>query len=164
MDKNLREMSLVCLIISLVRLLTGRLRLSKQYIGNSIIMKDGREFTIFRHITKHPVSKSKTDCIFIVSFKFSHLSYKANKIASIIPMLMITGFPGFVRKIYAVNSESGYWQGMYQWDSAEHLEAYKKSFVFRMMNKRALPETIKSIELINLNLNKFIEDNTVSYN
>ena len=77
-------------------------------------------------------------------------------------MLLITGVPGFVAKCYAVDHNSGYWQGMYQWKSMKHLEEYKKSFVFKMMNKRAIKETIKSIELNNQILTDFIEDNTVN--
>ena len=77
-------------------------------------------------------------------------------------MLMITGFPGFVAKMYAVNPDDGYWQGIYQWKSIKHLEDYKKSFVFRMMNRRAINKTIKSVEMINQKLIDIIEDESVN--
>jgi hypothetical protein len=48
---------------------------------------------------------------------------------------------------------------MYQWESLEHLEEYKKSFVFKVMNKRAIPETIKSIQYENKSLDNFIIEN-----
>jgi hypothetical protein len=162
MGRKLRKIPLVCFSLSLVRLLIGNLKYSKHYLGNSVKMEDGREFVIFRHITTYPLIQSTTDCVFIVSFKFARLSHKANKIVSIIPMLLITGFPGFISKCYAVNHNSGYWQGMYQWKSMKHLEEYKKSLVYKMMNKRAITETIKSIELNKQKLTDFIEDNTVS--
>ncbi len=158
----MRKTAIVCLTISLIRLLTGRLRFSRKYLDTSIKMENGKRFKIFRHITMYPLNKISIDCVFIVNFKFAHLSHKANKIASIIPMLMITGFPGFVAKIYAVNPEDGYWQGMYQWKSIKHLEEYKKSFVFRMMNKRAIQETIKSVEMTNQNLFDIIDDKKVN--
>ena len=158
MFRKLRKIPPVCLLISLLQLLTGKLRFSKRNLGNLVKMEDGREFTIFRHITTHPLKQSTTDCVFIVNFKFAHLSHRANKIASIIPMLLITGFPGFIAKIYAVNHDKGFWQGMYQWKSIRHLEDYKKSFVYKMMNKRAKSETIKSIELNHQKLSDFIED------
>ena len=88
-------------------------------------MEDDQEYVIFRHITASTSIGSETDTIFIVSFKFARLSHKANKIASIIPMLLITGFPGFRTKMYAVNNETGYWQGMYQWKSEQALAEYK---------------------------------------
>lgn len=162
MRKRLRKKPFVCLIVSLLRLLIRRLRFSKQYLGNSIKMNREEEFIIFRHITANPLNNSNPKCVFIVSFKFSHLSHKANKIASIIPMLLITGFPGFETKIYAVNKENGYWQGMYQWKTMEHLEEYKKSFVFRIMNKRAISESIESVDLINQKLIDFISQNRIS--
>jgi hypothetical protein len=73
-------------------------------------------------------------------------------------MLLIAGFPGFEKKIYAVNHSNGYWQGMYQWESMERLEEYKKSLVFKVMNKRAKPETIKSFQLENISLDAYIMD------
>jgi len=74
-------------------------------------------------------------------------------------MLLITGFPGFHIKMYAVNSVNGYWQGMYQWESIQALEEYRKSFVYRMMNKRAIKESIQSFKLENYNLYDFIKIN-----
>jgi hypothetical protein len=123
-----------------------------------IEMDDDSKFEIFRHITKKKFSFNSKYTMFIVSFKFSHLSHKANKLASIVPMLLITGFPGFVKKIYAVNHKNGYWQGMYQWESLENLEEYKTSFVFKVMNKRAIPESIKSIHYENKSLDTFIKE------
>ena len=158
MAKKFRKSPPVCLGISLVRLLLGKLRYSKQYLGQTVKIEDGQEFAIFRHITVSTRNRNENEIIFIVSFKFARLSHKANKIASIIPMLLITGFPGFNTKIYAVNVGNGYWQGMYQWKSKKHLEEYKKSFVFKMMNKRAITDTIRSNEFSNKKLTDFIED------
>jgi hypothetical protein len=63
-----------------------------------IEMDDNSNFEIFRHITKKKVNFNSKHTVFIVSFKFSHLSHKANKFTSIVPMLLITGFPGFLKK------------------------------------------------------------------
>jgi len=158
MFKKLRQIPPVSLVISLVGLLTGKLRYSNKFLAKSVKMVDGKEFTIFRHITSYPLRQSTANCVFIVSFKFAHLSYKANKIASLIPMLLISGFPGFISKLYAVHPESGYWQGMYQWKSKEDLEEYKNSFVYRMMNNRAIADSIKSYEVMNQKLSDVIED------
>ena len=158
----MRKTPVVCLIISVIQLLTGKLRLSRKYLDTSIEMESGKKFVIFRHITTFPVIPVDGECVFIVNFKFARLSHKANKLTSIIPMLMITGFPGFVAKMYAVNPDDGYWQGMYQWKSIKHLEDYKKSFVFRMMNRRAINKTIKSVEMINQKLIDIIEDKSVN--
>ena len=119
-------------------------------------MDKNSSYEIFRHIKCKQFGSEFKSSVFIVSFKFSKLSYNANKLASIIPMLLITGFPGFVKKIYAVNHKNGYWQGMYQWKSTENLEEYKKSFVFKVMNKRAIPESIKSVQYENRSLDSNI--------
>ena len=157
MINNIRKTPLVCLMIAIIKLLTGRLRLSKHYLNNNIKMGNGKRFIIFRHITIYPINKNEGGCVFIVSFKFARLSHKANKLTSIIPMLMIAGFPGFAAKMYAVNPDDGYWQGMYQWKSIEHLQDYKKSFVFKMMNKRSLKDSINIIEMTNQKLTDFID-------
>ena len=158
MAPTLRKIPPVCLAISIIRLLMGKLRYSKKFLGHTIKMQDGGEFTIFRHITNYPPDQSETPCVFFVSFKFARLSHRANKLVSIMPMMLIAGFPGFVAKMYAVNVQNGYWQGMYQWKSAQYLDSYKKSFVFRMMNKRAIKETITSIEWPNRTLSQVIDE------
>jgi len=155
-SSKIRKTPVVCLIIAVIKLFTGRLRLSKKYLNKTIEMENGKEFVIFRHITT-TLDQVNEGCVFIISFKFAHLSHKANKLASIIPMLMIAGFPGFVVKMYAVNPDDGYWQGMYQWKSIEHLQDYKKSFVFKMMNKRSLKDSINIIEMTNQKLTDFID-------
>ena len=159
MESRFRKLPPICLGISLLRLLFRRLIYSTNFIGDTIKMKDEQVFTVFRHITSHPTKESKEPCVFIVSFKFAHLSHKANRIASKIPMLLIAGFPGFVTKIYAVNHENGYWQGMYQWESVQALEEYKKSLVFKLMNKRAIKSSLKSTEFENRLLDDFIKQN-----
>ena len=148
----------VCLFVSLCRILTGKLKYCKKYLGQSVVMEDGSNFTIFREIIRFPVYHSCDECVFIVRFKFKHLSHKVNQVVSKIPMLLITGQPGFVAKYYAVNHQNGWWQGMYQWKSVKDLEAYKKSFVYRMMNKRAIPETIDFSEFPNQHLDEYIEN------
>lgn len=164
MINRFRKTPFVCLIISIILLLIGKLRLTKKYLNNTIKMECGNKFVIFRHITTDPLIQVDSKCIFIVSFKFASLSHKANKLTSIIPMLMIAGFPGFYAKIYAVNQDNEYWQGMYQWKSVEHLEDYKRSFVFKMMNKRAIPGSITSVELINQSLAEFIAAHKIKNN
>lgn len=148
----------VCLLVSIFQLITGKLKYSTRNLNKAVKMEDGSGYIIFRQISRYPVIYSKQSCVFIVRFKFKHLSQKANKMASKIPMLLIAGNPGFMSKCYAVNQENGYWQGMYQWESIKHLQNYKKSFVYRMMNKRAVPESIQSNILLNQSLDTFIQD------
>ena len=144
MTTKIRKLPFTCLAISIFRLLTGKLRLSKQFMGRTVEMGKNSNYQIFRHVTNKHVDSDNKSANFIVSFKFSKLSHKANKLASIIPMLLITGNPGFQKKMYAMNKEKGYWQGMYQWKSQKHLDDYLNSFVYKMKNKRAIKENISS--------------------
>jgi len=140
---NIRKIPPVCLFVALLKLLLGSLKLERNNIGLNLSTGKADKYEIFRHISISPIYHEKDNCVFIVSFKFARLTFKANKIASIIPMLLIAGYPGFMQKIYAINPKNGYWQGLYQWKSIKHLEAYKKSFLFRMMNERALMGTVQ---------------------
>jgi hypothetical protein len=156
---NARKIAVFCLILSVFRLLSRKLRVNTTYINTAVKMDGGEIYRIFRHITVHPSKRETDGILFIVSFKFARLSHRANKIASLLPMLLISGFPGFIQKLYAVNEEDGYWQGMYEWKSEEYLEAYKKSFVFRMMNKRAIPASIETMQYANQTVKGFIKKN-----
>ena len=158
MTNKFRKLPPVCLSVSLIRLITGRLLLSGRFVGEIIRMEEHAYFQVFRHIADRRKTFNSTHTVFVVSFKFARLSHKANKLASIIPMLLITGFPGFVKKIYAVNHETGYWQGMYQWESRECLEEYKKSLVFKVMNKRAIPGSVTSVQHENKALDDLVSE------
>jgi len=152
-----RHLPPVCLWVALFRLLTGKLRYSSECLNQSVQTEDGSEFIIFRQLTQVPTVSSEHSCVFVVQFKFKQLSHRANKIASLIPMLLIAGQPGFVSKCYAVNHNNGYWLGMYQWKSLQDLQAYKKSFVFGMMNKRAESNTVQSKTMMRQTLGEFLE-------
>ena len=57
---------------------------------------------------------------------------------------------------------NGYWQGMYQWANLECLEEYKKSLVFRVMNKRAIPESISTEHFVDSDLDPFVKDRLIT--
>ena len=159
MFQRFRYIPPVCLFFSLFLILTGKLKYSSINLNKSVQTEDGSEFIVFRQISRYPKLASKHSCVFVVRFKFKHLSQKANRIISKIPTLLIAGHPGFVSKCYAVNKNNGYWQGMYQWESLRDLKDYKKSFVYKMMNKRAIPESIQSNILLNNSLDNYVQKN-----
>ena len=160
MTRKTRTIPPVCLSIAILELLSGTLRMSREFVGRETRIDKDQVFTIFRQIKNRKARISGDHVTFVVQFKFARLSHQANKLASIIPMLLIAGFPGFIQKLYAVNIENGYWQGMYEWKSVKHLEAYKNSFVYRMMNKRALKGTVQSHTISN----RFLSDLIEAYN
>ena len=161
MFQRLRKSPPVCFVISLLRFLSGTLKYSKEYVGDRVRMKNGEEFEIFRHVTVNQHSSETAGALFIIRFKFARLTYKVNEFISQFPMLLITGFPGFRKKMYAVNYANGYWQGIYQWESIEALEAYRKSFVLALMNKRALKNSVTFDIIDKQDLKTFIKINEV---
>ena len=142
MSSKIRRLPPVCLFYALGRIMTRRLCLSGNYLGSTLESESGNTFTVFRNIHARTGNPDRNELVFVVRFKFARLSFRANKLASIIPMLLIAGFPGFRQKIYAVNQQNEYWQGMYQWRSETQLQEYLHSFVYRMMNRRALERSI----------------------
>ena len=154
--KKIRKIPPVCIVVAFVKLFTGCLKLTVEYLGIELKYEDGNVFRVFRNIKAQKQDSSFDSCVFVVSFKFARLSHKANEVASFLPMMLIAGFPGFIQKMYAVNDQSGYWMGMYEWKSKQHLDAYKKSLVFRMMNKRAVNESVSMMEARNSVLEGYI--------
>jgi hypothetical protein len=121
-------------------------------------MEDGEEYQIFRHIKSVQQSHDELGSAFIVNFKFARLSQNANRFVSQFPMLLITGFPGFRTKMYAVNTQNGYWLGLYQWESKQELEDYKQSFVLHVMNRRAIDGSVTYREFDRCRLTDYIEE------
>lgn len=157
--KNIRRNSFICFLITIGNVLRGRIHFSKEYIDKTLRMDDGQQFSIFRHMTLEASAchSDATPAVFIVRFKFATLSQHANRVASLIPIPLIAGFPGFREKIWMVNEDTGYWQGVYQWESEQAVEAYQHSFVLGIMNKRAIQESLSYIILPNTRLSEYME-------
>jgi len=51
MTTKFRKSPPVCLFISLIRLILGKLKLSEKYMGVTVKMDDVNEYKIFRNIT-----------------------------------------------------------------------------------------------------------------
>jgi len=139
--ERLRQSPPVCFLVGLGCLLTGRIRFSKNHVGKVLAAGDGERFTIFRHMTRG-TGPAPTTALFWVRFTFARFSHRTNRWLSLIPVLLIAGFPGFRDKIWLVNEKTGAWLGLYQWESAAAVDAYKQSFVLGVMNRRARPDSV----------------------
>ena len=117
---------LISIIRSIFYLLFLRLSFPKTYLDKEIKMEDGLKFKIF-----------------IVRFKFKKFSHKANIRLSRIPIMLIAGFPGFRDKLWMIDYETDYWQGLYQLATEESIRKYQKSFVLGLMNKRSDESTLE---------------------
>jgi hypothetical protein len=161
---NIRCNPFICFLITIGNVLRGRVHFPKEHRGKTLRMDDGQVFTIFRHVrlNRSKYNSEATLPVFIVRFKFAKLSQKANKLMSLIPIPLIVGFPGFREKIWMVNEETGYWQGMYQWESEQTIEDYQQSFVLGMMNKRSVQTSLSCTILPHTRVSEYIEKHSGS--
>jgi len=129
---------------TIASLFRRRIHFKKKYIGKVLTMNDGEKFTAFRHVFLDSLVdvQNKSMAVFVVRFKFPKFSSKTNRRLSWIPVPPIVGQPGFRDKIWTINGTTGFWQGIYQWESAETAEIYIKSFPFELMLKRSIPDSI----------------------
>lgn len=122
-------------------------------------MDDGEEFTVFRHMSLKPGRRQAKDApaVLVVRFEFARFSQTVNRFLSLIPTPLIAGFPGFRDKVWMVNEDNGYWQGVYQWESEKAVEDYRKSSVLSVMNSRALDGSVSYESVPNMRLVDYLE-------
>lgn len=124
--------------------LRGRLRFPKTLCGRVLGMENGDTFTIFRQATIKTASHSPAGpgAVFRIRFRFKRGSPGLNRRLSLIPTPFIVGFPGFRTKLWTIDEDSGTFQGIYEWDSAQSAADYAGSLAIRMMKKRAVPDSV----------------------
>lgn len=139
--------------------LSGRISFPGKYVDSKITMEDGTQYTILR--TLHVEAKDNLPnekAVFMVRFKFDDLSLETNKNLSMIPAPFLMGMPGFIEKNWVFNNETGDFQGIYQWESAEYAENYPDSFIFRLMTKRAAPGSLSYVIKPDTEISQYLEE------
>lgn len=159
---TIRNKAVYSFLKTLSYVITGRLHFTKGRIGELVTVDDGQQYTFFRQVVVDPKRDQlkKPWAILIIRFNFAHGSPKQNKRLSLIPIPFIAGLTGFRSKIWALQKDSGGFQGIYEWDTIQDAEAYKKSFAIKLMTKRAIPGSI-TFQIIPQQPNK--EDNNRAY-
>jgi hypothetical protein len=143
-ENRFRRLPPICAFVAVLRLLTRRLRFDNRYVGRVFVMKDGQRFRAFRHLSQD-TSKARAQtspAVFVARLEFARFSQGLNRLLSWVPVPLIGGCPGFRHKLWMVNEETGCWQGVYEWESAEAVESYRRSLVFRTMKRRATPGSV----------------------
>lgn len=154
---------LISIIRSIYYVFFLRLSFPKTYIEQEINMEDGLKFKIFRHMKLKVKNESSNKSIFIVRFKFNKFSHKANIRLSKIPIMLIAGFPGFRDKLWMIDYETGYWQGLYQWETVDAIKKYEKSFVLGMMNKRSDDSTIEYKIILKKDIKEYLDEHITNH-
>jgi len=148
---------LFSLIRTIFYVVSFKLRFPEKYYNKNVLMEDGLEFKIFRHMKLKQKKNANVGSIFIVRFKFNKYDHTKNIKLSKIPIPLIAGFSGFRDKLWMIDWKTGYWQGLYQWESIEAIEKYKKSFVLGIMNKRSNKDTLSYKSISDLNIEDYLK-------
>jgi hypothetical protein len=138
---KLRRSPPACALIAVGCFLAGLTRFSRRHLNKELAINGAGRFRVFRHVTRRTHSARSGD-LFVVRFKFARFSHRVNRWLSLIPVLLIAGFPGFRDKLWLVDEETGYWLGLYRFESVETIAAYKRSFVLGVMNRRSRADTV----------------------
>ncbi len=146
------------LLKTIYYILTNRLKFPDMYMGKILRMDDRLQFRVFRHMKLLGGGQTGTEALFVVRFRFKKFSHEKNIRLSRIPIPLIAGFPGFRDKVWMIDYDSGFWQGVYQWESPEAIEKYKKSFVLKLMNMRAVEDSLWYETIPGMDLSNYIRN------
>lgn len=142
----------------IVNVFSGRVHFPEEHIGRNLIMEDGKKFVVFRRLNiGERTDTGKNFAVFKVRFQFKSLGSSLNKRLSMIPAPFLIGMTGFREKYWTIDEKSGFFQGIYQWESKEFAEKYPSSFIFRLMANRAAEGTLSYEIIPNTDLSKYIE-------
>jgi hypothetical protein len=123
-------------------------------------MEDGRRFRVFRHLSLRS-GRDAAPAVMVIRFRFASFSQRVNRLLSLLPIPLIAGSPGFREKLWMVDDDRGDWQGVYEWESSEAVDAYRRSFVLGVMNRRAEPESITYAVFPQMRLADYLERGSV---
>lgn len=156
---KIRKLPITCLFVAVICMLTGRLRFPRRLRGDKFSFNVNDSFTVFRHMQRATGrERERADtAVFVVRFQFARFGQAVNRKLSLIPIPLIGGFPGFHEKIWMVNEASGEWIGLYEWQSELHAEAYEKSFVLRLMTRRAVESSVTTQKVAGTSISDYLQ-------
>jgi len=138
---SVRYLPPVAVMVAIGRLLSGRIRFSGDRVEQVLTMEGGEKHLIFREVrvsSSGPVPESSMT-VLKVRFQFARFSPETNRRLSLIPVPVILGMPGFRQKTWTFCETSGFSQGIYQFESPETADGYRRSPVMRILEKRSVP-------------------------
>ena len=144
---------------TLVNLARGRVHFGGSNRGRRILMEDGTRFTIFRQVRVEgpQVTEAPTSpVVFRVRFRLANMRPWLNKLFSLLPIPLFIGLPGFQAKCWCLDEATGTFQGLYEWRSRAHAEAYARSFAMRFMVGRSVPGTVHHDILPGRSLDEYV--------
>jgi hypothetical protein len=121
---------------------TGRLHIPTQQIGEVVTDEEGRQFTIFREVIVDPTKDQPEHpgAVLVLHFKVTNISPEINKFYSLLPLPLYIGDPGFRSKLFTINGEDC--QSIYEWDTIQDAENYVNSMALKIILMRAVPGSV----------------------
>jgi hypothetical protein len=141
-----------------LNLLGGHVHFPEKYVGQYLTMEDGKKFLVFRRLMiGHENHIDRSPAVFKVRFQFKNLKPSINKQLSMIPAPFLIGMKGFREKYWTFDEHSGFFQGIYQWESEEAAQNYTRSFIYKLMIKRSAKGTLSYEIIPDTDLSQYIE-------
>jgi hypothetical protein len=142
----------------IVNVFSGRVHFPAIHIGTILTMEDGKKFVVFRRLQIGKTTDTVNgQAVFKVKFQFKSLGPSVNKSLSMIPTPFLIGMYGFREKYWTIDEKSGFFQGIYCWETKEFAERYPDSFIFRLMTNRSAKGTLSYEIIPNTDLSKYIK-------
>jgi hypothetical protein len=147
----------VCANTFVVNILSGKVSFPDENVGKTLTMEDGEKFVILRRLKVSDKDEGIDGAaVFKVRFKFKGLELETNKKLSMIPAPFLMGMKGFHEKYWTFNENTGYFQGIYQWETKKIAESYPDSFIYGLMTKRAKKGTLSYEIMPGTDLSEYI--------
>ena len=136
----------------------GHVHFPEKYVGQHLTMEDGKKFLVYRRLMiSNENDADSAPAVFKVRFQFKNLKPSINKQLSLIPAPFLIGMKGFREKYWTFDEHSGFFQGIYQWESEEAAKNYTGSFIYKLMTKRSLKGTLSYEIFPDTDLSQYIE-------
>ena len=119
----------------------GKIHFHPWDIDSVLVTDDGARYRVFRHVTVRREAPAPA-ALFIVRFTVKGMSVQQNIRFSRLPMFVFMGFAGFRSKYWCVDDATGAYQGVYEWQTRAHAEAYVASIALRFMTNRSIPGSL----------------------
>ncbi|MFX0205539.1 MAG: YdhR family protein [Candidatus Hodarchaeota archaeon] len=152
MSRKIRNKAICSFFKTLYYILRRRLHFPKERNTELVWASNGKKYVIFRGLTVDPKKNQpeKPGVILRIQFDFKNGSARTNKRMSKISIPFFAGLPGFRSKYWMIHEPSGGFQGVYEWDSVQDAENYKKSFAIKLITRRAVPGSM-NFEIARIN-------------